>query len=50
VQLKITASQLQKWDYSQKSWKIYPVGWSILMGNSSMDVKVKATVTNNPKH
>jgi beta-glucosidase len=48
VQFKIPLQELQKWDLEQHQWKIYPGDYSVLIGGSSQDVKLKSTVTVNP--
>jgi beta-glucosidase len=44
VQFKIPASELQKWDLKAHGWKLYPGEYTIVVGSSSQDVKLKSTV------
>jgi beta-glucosidase len=48
VQFKIPLQELQKWDLQQHQWKIYPGDYSVLIGSSSQDIKLKSTVTVKP--
>jgi beta-glucosidase len=44
VQLTIPAADLQKWDLSTNSWKLYPGSYTIFAGGNSTDKKIVATV------
>jgi beta-glucosidase len=44
VQLKIPATDLQKWDLQQHRWKLYPGNYTFLVGCNSADAKLKFTI------
>lgn len=44
IQFKIPLQELQKWDLQHHIWKLYPGDYSILVGSSSEDIKLKSTV------
>jgi beta-glucosidase len=45
VHFKIPLQELQKWDLQQHQWKIYPGDYSILIGSSSQDIKLRSGIT-----
>ena len=45
VQLKIAATELQKWDLKTQRWVLYPGDYRFLIGSNSQDVKLKSVVT-----
>jgi beta-glucosidase len=45
VQFKIPLQELLKWDLDQHQWELYPGDYSILIGSSSQDIKLKSGVT-----
>ena len=47
VQLKIPVQELQKWDLKENRWKLYPGDYTILIGSSSQDIRLKSTVKVN---
>ncbi|NTS42193.1 glycoside hydrolase family 3 C-terminal domain-containing protein [Flavisolibacter sp. BT320] len=40
----IPVSELQKWDKAQNKWVLYPGTYTILLGGSSADAKLQATI------
>jgi beta-glucosidase len=44
IQFKIPASELQKWDLNEHRWKLYSGDYTIVVGSSSQDVKLKSTI------
>lgn len=49
VQFKISLDELKKWDLKEKSWKLYPGVYSVVIGSHSNDTKltVSFSVRNN---
>jgi beta-glucosidase len=44
VQLTIPAADLQKWDLTTNSWKLYPGAYTLFAGGNSTDKKIVATI------
>ena len=44
IRFFIPLAELQKWDLQQHKWTLYRGDYSILIGNNSQDIKLKATV------
>lgn len=45
VLLKIPVQELQKWDIVQGQWKLYPGNYTVAIGGSSQDIKLKSTIS-----
>ncbi|MGZ3952377.1 MAG: fibronectin type III-like domain-contianing protein, partial [Flavisolibacter sp.] len=45
IQLKIPVQELQKWDLKESQWKLYPGNYTLLIGSSSQDIRLKSTLT-----
>lgn len=45
VQFKIPVQELQKWDLQNHQWKVYPGDYTILVGKSSQDIKLRSSVS-----
>jgi len=41
VTIKIPVADLQKWDLPTHSWKLYPGVYKLILGNSSVDERLK---------
>ena len=44
IQFRVPAKELQKWDLYQHTWKLYPGNYTIAIGSSSEDIKLKSTI------
>lgn len=44
LQFAIPAKELQKWDIRQKQWVLYPGTYSILIGSSSEDIRLRSSI------
>jgi len=49
VQISIPAADLQKWDMTTRSWKLYPGAYTIFAGGNSNDKKIVATIKTGVK-
>ncbi|MBB3056274.1 glycoside hydrolase family 3 N-terminal domain-containing protein [Mucilaginibacter gotjawali] len=47
VSIKIPVGELQKWDMSTHSWKLYPGNYKLVLGSSSADEKLGLTFSVN---
>ncbi|MGZ3938767.1 MAG: glycoside hydrolase family 3 C-terminal domain-containing protein, partial [Flavisolibacter sp.] len=45
IQLRIPVQELQKWDLKESQWKLYPGNYTLLIGSSSQDIRLKSTLT-----
>jgi beta-glucosidase len=43
IEFKIPVQELQKWDLQQNAWKLYPGEYTVLVGSSSEDIKLKSS-------
>ncbi|MFT3827983.1 MAG: glycoside hydrolase family 3 C-terminal domain-containing protein [Chitinophagaceae bacterium] len=44
VKMNIPVAELRKWDLQANQWKLYPGEYKILVGSSSQDIKLTATI------
>ena len=44
VHFSIPLAELQKWDSNQKEWILHPGTYTIILGGSSADARLKAAV------
>jgi beta-glucosidase len=44
IQFRIPVTELQKWDLKQQKWMLYPGDYSILIGSSSQEIKLNASL------
>lgn len=48
IQFKIPLQEVQKWDLQKHQWKVYPGDYTILVGSSSQDTKLRSTIKIKP--
>jgi len=49
ITLRIPVSELQKWDMTTHSWKIYPGSYKLVLGSNSQDEKLVLPFTVDKK-
>ena len=44
IQFRVPLQELQKWDLKQRKWVLYPGNYTILVGSSSEDIRLRSII------